>query len=74
MINTSIKLMKMVLWDPEVGDVVIKTQLASISCVWEVETKKEIEIVCQRSFAGLISPTLGTVASLELMHQMFIQT
>ena len=48
----------MILWDPDVGEVVIKMQLASVSCVQEAETKKREEMsLC--SFTGLTSPNRG---------------
>lgn len=45
----------MTLWDPDVGEMVIKMELASVSCVQKAETKKREEMsLC--SFASLTSP------------------
>ena len=63
----------MILWDPDVGDVVIKVQLASISCVKEVEMKRNAKSVFIPSLA-LPPQSPGTVPSPELMCQTVIQT
>lgn len=63
----------MILWDPDVGEVVIKRQLGSISCVKEVAMKRKETSLSIPSLA--LSPrSLGTVASPELMHQTAVQT
>ena len=62
------KLIKVILWDPDVGEVLIKMQLASISCVKEAKTKRKKMSLSAPSLA--LSPlSLGTVASEGLMLQ-----
>lgn len=63
----------MTLWDPDMSKVIIKTKLASVFHVQEVETKKRWEMSLCSSLVS--SPQgLGRVVTLELMQQNFIQT
>lgn len=63
----------MIVWDPDVGEVVIKEQLASISYVKEVERKRWERSLSTASL-GLSPQSPGTVASPELKCQTAIQT
>lgn len=63
----------MILWDPDVSKVIIKTKLASVFYVQEVEAEKRWKMSLCSSLVS--SPQgLGRVVTLELMQQNFIQT
>ena len=59
----------MTLWDADVGEVVVKTQLARVSCAQEAETKTWAE-----TSPSPHGPHVSKAAALGPLHQMSVRT